>query len=143
MANARRLARRTRSFWDDFKDFINRGNLIDLALAVVLGGAFGAIVASFVDDILMPALINPLLSEAGGDWRELVIGPGIRVGSFFGTIINFLIIALTLYFVIQAYERFQRALGLDEEEDKEPSTEEKLNDTLTRLADILENRVRR
>jgi len=143
MATSRRMTKRARSFWEDFKDFINRGSLIDLALAVILGGAFGAIVSSFVDDILMPALINPLLAESGGDWRELVIGPGIAIGNFLGAIINFLIIALTLYFVVKAYEKFQRAVGLETEEDKDPSIEEKLNATLERLTNVLEGRVRR
>jgi large conductance mechanosensitive channel len=140
MANGRRISKRARGFLADFQDFINRGNLIDLALAVILGGAFGAIVASFVDDILMPAVINPFLSQAGGDWRELVIGPGIAIGNFLGTVINFIIIALTLFFVVKAYERFQRAKTLEEEAVAEPTTEEKLNATLERLAALLESR---
>lgn len=144
MANGRRTTRRARSFFDDFKDFINRGNLIDLALAVVLGSAFGAIVTSFVDDILMPAIINPLLSETVGDWRELTVGPGIAIGNFLGTIINFLIVALTLFVVVKAYERFQRIIAVEEAEAEavEPTTEEKLNATLERLANVLENPVR-
>jgi len=142
MVSSRRVARRARNFWDDFRDFINRGNLVDLALAVVLGAAFGAIVTSFVDDILMPALINPLLAETGTNWRELVIGPGIAIGHFFGTIVNFLIIALVLFFVVQAYEKMQRSVE-QEEESPEPSTEEKLNITLERLADVLESQSRR
>lgn len=140
MANGR--GRRVRSFWDDFRDFINRGNLVDLALAVVLGGAFGAVVTSFVDDILMPALINPLLGEVGGNWQELVIGPGIAIGSFLSTIVNFIIIALVLFFVVKAYERMQRTMDVAEAEAAEPTVEEKLNDTLTRLTDYLESRPR-
>ncbi|MDB9529530.1 large conductance mechanosensitive channel protein MscL [Oscillatoria sp. CS-180] len=141
MANGR-LKKRTRSFWDDFKDFINRGNLIDLALAVILGGAFGAIVASFVDDILMPALINPFLTQVGGNWRELTVGPGIAIGNFLGTVINFIIIALTLFFIVKAYEKMQRKSQLEEEAVAEPTIEEKLNVTLERLANVLEGRVR-
>lgn len=141
MATGPKLAKKARGFWDDFKDFINRGNLVDLALAVVLGGAFGAIVSSLIDDILMPALINPFLAETGGSWDELVVGPGIAVGNFLSTLINFLVIALVLYFIIKAYETMQRNLGVDEA-DEEPSTEEKLNATLERLADILEHRTR-
>lgn len=142
MAYGRRAGYRARGFIDDFKDFINRGNLVDLALAVILGGAFGAVVTSFVNDILMPALINPLLAQTGTDWRELVIGPGIAIGSFIGTIINFLIIALVLFFVVKAYERFQRKSDLEEETVAEPTTEEKLNATLERLTTFLESRVR-
>lgn len=143
MANSRKVAKRTRSFWDDFKDFINRGNLIDLALAVILGGAFGALISSFVEDILMPALLNPLLAEAGSDWREAVIGPGIAIGNFLGTVIDFLIIALVLFFVVKAFEKMQRKVAVEEQEAAEPSTEEKLNATLERLTDFLESRARR
>jgi len=143
MANGRKVAKKARGVWDDFKDFINRGNLVDLALAVVLGGAFGAIVTSLVDDILLPALINPLMAEAGGSWQDLTIGPGIAIGNFLATIINFLIIALVLYFIVKTYEQMQRALGLEEAENKEPSVEEKLNDTLGRLTDFLESRTRK
>lgn len=134
----RQVGRNARSFWDDFKDFINRGNLLDLALAVVLGGAFGAIVTSFVEDILMPALINPLLVGTGTNWREAVIGPGIAIGHFLGTVIDFLIIALVLFFVVKAFERMKRKEEVAAA--AEPSTEEKLNATLERLADILERR---
>ncbi len=81
-SNSRKLAKQARGFWDDFKDFVNRGNLVDLALAVVLGGAFGAIATSFVNDIVMPAILNPLLSETGGSWQDIVIGPGIAIGTF-------------------------------------------------------------
>lgn len=139
MASAgRRVGSRARGFWDDFKVFIMRGNLIDLALAVVLGAAFGAIVTSFVEDILMPALINPLLARTGTDWREAVIGPGIRVGHFLGTVIDFLIIAFVLYLVVKAYERFKRKEAV---EAAEPTSEEKLNATLERLTNFLESRL--
>lgn len=137
-SSGRRVGSRARGFWDDFKVFIMRGNLIDLALAVVLGAAFGAIVTSFVEDILMPALINPLLARTGTDWREAVIGPGIRVGHFLGTVIDFLIIAFVLYLVVKAYERFKRKEAV---EAAEPTSEEKLNATLERLTNFLESRL--
>lgn len=137
-SSGRRVGSRARGFWDDFKVFIMRGNLIDLALAVVLGAAFGGIVTSFVEDILMPALINPLLARTGTDWREAVIGPGIRVGHFLGTVIDFLIIAFVLYLVVKAYERFKRKEAV---EAAEPTSEEKLNATLERLTNFLESRL--
>lgn len=142
MASGQRMGKRARGFWDDFKDFINRGNLVDLALAVVLGGAFGAVVSSFVGDILMPALINPLLAETGTNWREAVVGPGIALGKFLGTVIDFLVIALVLFFVVKAFERMQRKAEVEQAEVAEPTIEEKLNSTLERLAALLESQVR-
>ncbi len=133
---------RVSSVWEDFKAFALKGSVVDLAVAVIIGTAFGAIISSLVEDILMPAIINPLLSQAGTDWREAVVGPGIRLGSFFGTIIDFSIIALVLYVIIRAFERLKRRAALEEAvaEAAEPSIEEKLNDTLTRLTDYLESR---
>lgn len=132
--------RRVRSFWEDFKAFALKGNVVDLAVAVIIGTAFGAIINSLVEDVLMPAIINPLLSGAGTDWREAVVGPGIRLGSFLGTVIDFAIIALVLYIIIRLFERLKRKEAV--EAAAEPSIEEKLNDTLTRLADYLESRPR-
>nr|WP_278003601.1 large conductance mechanosensitive channel protein MscL [Nodosilinea sp. TSF1-S3] len=138
--SGRRTRARARSFWDDFREFALKGNVVDLAIAVIIGSAFGAVISSLVEDILMPAVINPLLAGAGTDWREAVVGPGIRLGSFLGTVVDFLIIALVLYFIIRAFERLKlrRAAA-----DPEPTVEEKLNDTLTRLANYLESRPER
>lgn len=140
MANGVRGGRvRARSFWDDFKAFALKGNVVDLAMAVIIGTAFGAVISSLVEDILMPAIINPMLAGAGTDWREAVVGPGIRLGSFLGTIIDFWIIALVLFLIIRIFERLKRKEAV-EAATAEPSIEEKLNDTLTRLTDYLEGR---
>jgi large conductance mechanosensitive channel len=86
MANSTQRAQaRARSFWSDFRAFALKGNVVDLAVAVIIGGAFGSIITSFVEDIIMPAVLNPLLAQAGTDWREVVVGPGIRLGSFLRT----------------------------------------------------------
>lgn len=145
MANGtggRRARARALGFWDDFRAFALKGNVVDLAVAVIIGGAFGSVISSMVEDVLMPALINPLLSlvnQAGTDWREAVVGPGIRLGSFLGTILDFLIIALVLYLIIRTFESLKRK----EAATAEPSVEEQLNDTLTRLTDYLEGRPER
>ncbi|MEP0927190.1 large conductance mechanosensitive channel protein MscL [Leptolyngbya sp. SLC-A1] len=143
MANGmggRRTRARAFSIWDDFRAFALKGNVVDLAVAVIIGGAFGAVISSLVEDILMPALINPLLAGAGTNWREAVVGPEIRLGSFMGTVIDFLIIALVLFIIIRIFERFKRK---EAAVDPEPTIEEKLNDTLTRLATYLESRPER
>ena len=145
MANGtggRRARARALGFWDDFRAFALKGSVVDLAVAVIIGGAFGSVISSTVEDVLMPALINPLLSlvnQAGTDWREAVVGPGIRLGSFLGTILDFLIIALVLYLIIRTFESLKRK----EAATAEPSVEEQLNDTLTRLTDYLEGRPER
>ena len=90
---------------EEFKKFILRGNVIDLAVAVVLGAAFGAIVTSLTNDIIMP-LVGILLG--GVDFAGLSVTVGNAVlayGKFIQAIINFLIIALALFFIVKAINR--------------------------------------
>lgn len=89
----------------EFKTFAMRGNVIDLAVGVVIGAAFGKITSSLVNDILMP-ILNPLLP--GGTWREFEIGPGIRLGSFVGTVIDFLFIAFAVFMLVKAINRMKK-----------------------------------
>ena len=81
-----------------FRDFIMRGNVVDLAVAVVIGAAFGALVTSFTDDILMQA-IAAVVGQP--DFSDIVIGP-IRIGSFLTALLNFLLIASAIYFFVVA-----------------------------------------
>ncbi len=100
----------------EFKSFIMRGNVLDLAVAVVIGGAFGAIVTSFVNDILMPPIglllgnvdfTNLFLSLDGKTYDSLVKAqeagaPTLNYGLFINTIINFLIVAFAIFLVVRA-----------------------------------------
>jgi large conductance mechanosensitive channel len=107
MANIRRGRRAAGGFVNDFKEFALKGNIVDLAIAVIIGGAFGKIITALVEDVIMPFL-NPILSVAGSDWREATVGPGVRIGSFFSSIVDFLLIALALFLIIRAFARFKR-----------------------------------
>ena len=98
----------------DFKEFALKGNVVDLAVAVVIGGAFGKIVTSFVDDILMPPLgvlvgrhdfSDYFVTLAGGHFDTLAQAKAagaatLNYGLFFNTVVNFLIIALAIFLVI-------------------------------------------
>lgn len=93
------------SFWKEFKQFITRGNVIDLAVAVVIGAAFNKIVNSFVNDILMPP-IGMALNGIDFSRLQVVIKKGppavaIHYGAFINTIISFLIIAFSVFLVIK------------------------------------------
>lgn len=137
MSNSRRARVQAGSFMRDFREFALKGNVVDLAVAVIIGGAFGKIISALVEDVLMPAFVNPLLSQAGTDWREAVIGPGIRIGSFFGTIVDFVIIAFVLFLIVRSIQKAKRQEEVEAAEIAEPSTDEKLNDTLERLTQVL------
>jgi large conductance mechanosensitive channel len=91
----------------EFKEFAMRGNVMDLAIAVIIGGAFGAIVTSLVNDILMP-LIGLLLG--GIDFSALAFKVGnavIKYGAFIQAIINFLIIAFVVFLIVRAINRLK------------------------------------
>lgn len=82
----------------DFGTFIKKGNVIDLAIAVVIGGAFGKIVSAAVSDLVMP-LVNALVPQ--GDWRKWEVSPlHFRVGDFIGTVVDFLIVAFVIFIVM-------------------------------------------
>jgi large conductance mechanosensitive channel len=92
----------------EFRDFVMRGNVIDLAIAVILGAAFGAIITSLVNDILMP-LIGIVLG--GVDFTSLTYQVGdavIAYGKFIQAIINFLVIAFVLFLIIRSVNRFKK-----------------------------------
>src|SRR5436305_337268 len=82
----------------DFGAFIKKGNVIDLAVAVVIGGAFGKIVSAAVADLVMP-LVNALVPQ--GDWRKWEVSRlHFRVGDFLGTVVDFLIVAFVIFLVM-------------------------------------------
>jgi large conductance mechanosensitive channel len=105
----------------DFRDFIMRGNVLDLAVAVVIGVAFNAVVNSLVDDVLMQ-IIAAIVGEPNFNGLTFDLnGTPIRYGAFLTALINFLIIAATLFVVIKAFEEMQKrrkSAGEDVAEDK-------------------------
>jgi large conductance mechanosensitive channel len=85
------------SFWNDFKKFAFKGNLLDLAVAVVIGNAFGAVVNSLVKNILMP--IISYVVPGGGSYHEWHIGK-VAIGTFLGELLNFLVISLAMFVIV-------------------------------------------
>lgn len=115
----------------EFKEFAAKGNVIDLAVGVVIGGAFGKIVSSFVDDLLTPAILNPILQAAKlENLSQLVIpGTAIKYGNFLSTFISFLLIAFALFIFIKAVnaaKRKEEKAPAVEPATPEPTTSEKL-----------------
>lgn len=130
------------SFWGEFKSFISKGNVVDMAVGVVVGGAFKSIVDSLVADIIMPA-VSTLTGDVNiADLSATVGNINIKYGSFLQNIINFLIIAFTIFCVIKMMSsvraRFEKK---KEEEAKEEapsiSAEEAL---LTEIRDLLKQK---
>lgn len=121
---------RSRSFLSDFKDFINQGNVVDLAVAVVIGGAFGKVVDAVVN-LVMGSLLEPALKAANvaaiADWPA---------GAVLVALINFLVIAFVVFLIVRAIEAVRRA----KEAVAPPDPQAQLASAATRLADALDRR---
>lgn len=130
---------------NEFKAFALRGNVVDLAVGVVIGGAFGKIIASLVNDVLMPVLglilgkvnitdLKIVIEPAAGDIPELAI----RYGAFLMSMMDFLIIAFSVFIAIRFINRFMMKKKVEEEsKPAEPPKEETL---LTEIRDLLKER---
>jgi large conductance mechanosensitive channel len=96
------------SFIKDFKAFAMKGNVVDLAVAVIIGAAFGAIVSSLVTDVITPLLLTPVLDKLGlKDIAELKWG-AVTYGRFLAAVINFLVISLVIFMMIRAISKLQK-----------------------------------
>ncbi len=88
-------------FFKEFKDFAVKGNVVDLAVAVVIGAAFAAIVNSLVDDVITPLLLTPALKAVGAtDISKLTWG-AVKYGNFLAAVIKFIMVALVLFLIIK------------------------------------------
>jgi large conductance mechanosensitive channel len=135
----------------EFRDFINRGNVVDLAVAVIMGGAFGAVVTSLVNDIVMPPIglvlggvdfSNLFINLSGGAYESLAAAKEagaatINIGVFLNAIINFLIVAFVVFLLIRAINQMKKEEAAAPPPPPQPSTEEKL---LTEIRDLLKER---
>ena len=135
-------------FIKDFQEFILKGNVIDLAVAVIIGTAFGKIVTSLIEDIITPVILNPALKAARvEDLANLQI-EGIKYGLFLSAVINFLVIAFVIFLMIRSFEAIKRKVKREEaiaEANAEavettPDPQERLTLAVERLAEIIESK---
>ncbi|MEE6185915.1 Large-conductance mechanosensitive channel [Mycovorax composti] len=118
----------------DFKEFALRGNVVDLAVAVIIGGAFGAIVTSLVEDLITPVILNPALKAAGAENIEKLAWNGILYGKFLAAVLKFIVIAFVLFLLIRLANKFKKQ---EEAAPAEPSSTDKL---LAEIRDELKKR---
>lgn len=115
----------------DLKEFLLRGNVVDLAVGVIIASAFGAIVTSLVNDIITPLILNPALKAANVERIAELSWNGVGYGSFLSAVINFLVIGTVLFFVIKAVEKAQNLTKKEEtptEEEEKPTELEVLQE---------------
>jgi large conductance mechanosensitive channel len=122
--------------WVDFKKFVLRGNVLDLAVAVVIGAAFTAVVNSFANDVLM-AFVGAIFGKPNFDAVVWNVGDGeVYIGRFVTSLVNFLIVALGVFVAVKMFETLQnlrRRPGVEEE--AEPLT--RGEELLTEIRDLL------
>jgi large conductance mechanosensitive channel len=132
-------------FLAGFRDFIMQGNVIDLAVAVIIGAAFGKIIESLVADIITPAILTPVMSRVGAEKLADLSANGIQYGLFLAAILNFLVIAFCLYVIIQAFEKAKKRVLRQEalaEEAGDPVVvaQERLTEAIERLTQVMETK---
>ena len=123
----------------ELKNFLLRGNVVDLAVAVIIGAAFGAIVTSLVNDIITPLILNPALKAAGVDKIAELSWNGVAYGSFLSAVINFIVIGTVLFFIVKAAEKAQN-LGKKEEAAEEEAPAPTQEELLAEIRDLLANK---
>ena len=129
-----------KKFMEEFKQFIARGNVMDMAVGVIIGGAFSNIITSLIDDIL-----NPILGTFTKDGRalassltiRLVGGSEIMLGSFLNAVLNFLVMAFVVFCLMKAINKFHRKKEEAPPAPPGPSNEEKL---LAEIRDLLKEK---
>jgi large conductance mechanosensitive channel len=114
----------------EFRDFIQRGNVIDLAVAVIMGAAFGAIVASLVTDIITPALLNPLMQAANVDELAKLSINGITYGNFIAAVLNFLVVAFVMFMLVRTINHMSK------KEEAKPAAPPEVSAEIKILGDI-------
>jgi len=128
--------KRAFSLFDEFKAFAFKGNVIDLAVGVIIGGAFGNIVKSLVDNIIMPTLGVILPGRDGYQgWAWTVQGKTIPYGRFLGDVVNFLIVALALFLFISKFLGWMMSLRKEEASTPPPLTKDQ--ELLAEIRDLL------
>ena len=123
----------------DLKAFLLRGNVVELAVGVIIASAFGAIVTSFVNDIITPLLLNPALKAAKIERIAELSWNGVAYGNFLSAVINFLVVGTVLFFVIKAMEKAQNLTKKEEAAEEAPAAPTEL-EVLQEIKALLEKK---
>lgn len=118
----------------EFKEFIMKGNVVDLAVAVVIGAAFGAIISSLVDDVITPLLLNPALKAAQVEDIDKLMWGAVKYGKFIAAIIKFIVIAFVLFLIVKSVNSLKKK----EEAPTAPAEPSSTDKLLTEIRDALQ-----
>ncbi|MCS4302049.1 MULTISPECIES: large conductance mechanosensitive channel protein MscL [Chryseobacterium] len=121
-------------FVKEFKEFAFKGNVLDLAVGVIIGAAFGKIVSSLVEDVITPLILNPALKAAGAENIAKLTWNGVAYGNFLSAVISFLCIAMVLFFIIKGANKVNKK---DAPAPTGPTDDQKL---LAEIRDLLKSK---
>lgn len=121
-------------FVKEFKEFAFKGNVIDLAVGVIIGAAFGKIVSSLVEDVITPLILNPALKAAGAENIAKLTWNGVAYGNFLSAVISFFCIAMVLFWIIKLANK------VNKKEDPAPAGPTEDQKLLTEIRDLLKSR---
>jgi large conductance mechanosensitive channel len=128
-------------FMRDFQQFLAQGNVVELAVAVIIGAAFGKIVTALMDNIITPVLLTPALQATGvGEIEKLVTPNGIKYGLFLSAVLNFVVVAFVMFLLIRAIAKFKRQEEVAAPPDPALESQQRLTDALDRLTSTMEHR---
>ena len=111
-------------FAKEFKEFVMRGNILDLAVGVIIGGAFNKIVSSFVEDVITPLMLKPVLDAAKVSTLQSYVWHGAKIGMFISSVITFILTAFVLFLIIKGVNAAKKKEAAAAP--PEPTTQEKL-----------------
>lgn len=124
--------------FNEFKDFAVRGNVVDMAVGIIIGGAFSSIVSSFIEHVITPLLLNPALEKAGADrLEELTVLGNVQYGMFLSAVMSFILVAFVLFLFIKGLNSTKKKEEAAPAAPPEPSNEEKL---LSEIRDLLKQK---
>ena len=119
------------NFIKEFKQFIAKGNVVELAVAVIIGAAFGSIVSSLVDDIITPILLNPALKAANVKEIESLSWGTVKYGSFLSAVIKFIITSVVLFLIVKTMN------SIIKKEEEKPTAISTTDQLLEEIRDLL------
>ena len=123
----------------ELKDFLLRGNVVDLAVGVIIATAFGAIINSFVNDIITPLLLNPALEAANVQNIAELAWNGVTYGKFLSAVINFVVVGTVLFFMVKGIEKAQNLRKKEEVVKEAPAGPTEL-EVLQEIKSLLEKK---
>jgi len=120
----------------EFKQFIMRGNVVELAVAVIIGASFNAIVGSLISDVITPLLLKPSMQALHVNKLEQLMWNGVLYGKFIASVINFLVTAFVIFLIVKGLNRTLKLKQLTQEKEEEAKKESEI-DVLIEIREIL------